>query len=246
MKILFLMVARGGSKGIAGKNLQKIASIPLVGWKAIAARRSRHCDRLILSTDSPKIRDAARRFGVETPFLRPKHLATDTAKTADVILHAMRWIEREGRPLPDAIMLLEPSSPFARASDYDRAVALMKRHKADVVLGVRRMEIAGRFVGPMERGGRLTRLVRKIGAASRQRRQDFVPEFTPNGAVYLFNWDYFKKHRSLYADGRRAYGMLMDDWHSLEIDEPADLEWARYLVAKGYIDVREWKTRGKK
>ena len=241
MKVLFLIVARGGSKGIPGKNLKKIASIPLVGWKAISARRSRYCHRLIISTDSRQIQAAARRYGAEVPFTRPKKLATDTAKSADVIWHAMGWLEDEGQPLPDAIMLLEPSSPFTRPSDYDRAIALMKRKKADVVLGLRRIETATRFVGPMQHGGRLAGLVGKIASQSRLRRQENEPEFTPNGALYLFRWDYFKKHHSLYADGRKAFGVVMDRYHSLEIDEPGDLAWAEFLVKRGLIDVREWK-----
>jgi CMP-N-acetylneuraminic acid synthetase len=122
----------------------------------------------------------------------------------------------------------------------------MRRRKADVVLGVRRMEVGSRFTGPMERSGRLTRLVRRIGSRKKLRRQDSAREFTPNGALYLFDWDYFKKHRSLYADGRRTFGLLMDRNHSLEIDEPGDLSWAEYLVQKGFIDVREWKDGRKR
>lgn len=244
MKVLFLIVARGGSKGVLRKNLRKIGSIPLVGWKAVTARRSKYCDRLIISTDSRQIQAAARRYGAEVPFTRPGKLATDTAKTTDVIWHAMKWLEAEGKRLPDAIMLLEPSSPFARPSDYDRAVELMKRKKADVVLGVRRVETATRFIGPMGRGGSLTRLVGKIASLPKLRRQDHAPEFTPNGALYLFGWDYFKKHRSLYAGSGKAFGVVMDRCHSLEIDEPMDLAWANFLVRQGIVRLNDRKLRG--
>src|SRR5690242_15625957 len=92
-QVLFLLVGRGGSKGLPGKNLCEIGGLSLIGYKAKAALQSRHCSRLIVSSDSAEIRDEAMRHGAEMLFERPAELATDTASSNDVILHAMDWIE---------------------------------------------------------------------------------------------------------------------------------------------------------
>lgn len=243
MKILFLITARGGSKGVPGKNIREIGGISLLGFKAIAARRSRHCARLIVSTDSPEIQENARRYGVEVPFTRPAELAGDTAKSGPVILHAMEWIEREGRERYDAVMLLEPSSPFARPEDFDAAVAMMERHDAMAVVGVREMEVASTVVGPMDADGRLTAVIDKLRAARAQTgsRQTLGREYTMNGALYLFRWDYFKEHQWIYHDRERVFGYAMDRFHSIEIDEPVDLAWAEFLVERGLVSLDPWR-----
>ena len=131
MTILFLIVARGGSKRIPGKNLRQIKSISLVGYKCLAAKASKRCNAVILSTDSPQIADEARQYGVSVPFIRPEYLATDEATTEDVVRHAISIT-----PPYDAIMLLEPSSPYVRPQDYDAAVEIMEQTGAEFVYGM--------------------------------------------------------------------------------------------------------------
>ena len=244
MRILFLITARGGSKGLPGKNLRRIGGLSLVGFKAISARKSRHCSRLIISTDSGEIQDEARRYDVEVPFTRPAELATDTAKSGPVIAHAMDWIERAGGERYDALMLLEPSSPFARAADYDAAVELMMARKANAVVGVRPVEVSSTVVGPLGPNGELTTIVDKMHAARARtgQRQTLGREFTMNGALYLIRWDYFKKHQWIYHDREGVYGYAMDPFHSVEIDEPMHLDWAEYLVERGYVALDEWRN----
>lgn len=243
MKILFLITARGGSKGVPGKNLRKIGGLSLVGFKALSAKKSRHCSRLIISTDSAEIQADARNHGVEVPFTRPAELASDTAKSGPVIAHAMEWIEREGREKYDAVMLLEPSSPFARAGDYDRAVEIMIEHNANAVVGVRPAEVSTTVVGPLDADGRLTAIIDKMHAARAQtgQRQTLSKEFTMNGALYLFKWDYFKQHQWIYQDRENVYGYAMDPLYSIEIDEPIHLMWAEFLVNQGHISLADWR-----
>ena len=134
MTVLFLIVARGGSKRVPGKNLREIHGVSLVGYKCLAATHAQSCSLCIISTDSPPIADVARQYGVVVPFIRPAELATDTATTEDVVRHAMAWAE-DGERVYDAIMLLEPSSPFVRPSDYDAAVELMIATEVPFVFG---------------------------------------------------------------------------------------------------------------
>lgn len=242
MKILFLITARGGSKGIPGKNLRKIGGIPLVGFKAISAKRSRYCARLIISTDSPEIQEVARRYGVEVPFTRPAELATDTASSTDVILHAMLWIEDHTDERYDAVMLLEPSAPFARPSDYDNAVEIMVERDANVVVGMRAMEVNSVFVGPTDEQGRITQIIDQMQNMQAVRRQDTQQEYTMNAALYLFKWKFFKEHKTIYKDRERTFGYVMDCYYSIEIDEMIDLHWAEFLVQNGYVDMSYWQS----
>lgn len=240
MKVLFLIAARGGSKTIPGKNLVQIGGISLVGYKAISARRSRYCSRLIISTDSPEIQADARRYGVEAPFTRPAELAADDSASEDVVAHAMDFIERHGTERYDAVMLLEPTTPFATHVDYDRAVETMVERQANVVVGVRRAAINSIFQGSMDERGGIGSIVDKLIGVSSVRRQDVVPEYTMNGALYLLRWDFFKRHRRRYCDPANTYGLLMDPAYSVEIDEPIDLAFAQFLVESGHVDLSFW------
>jgi CMP-N-acetylneuraminic acid synthetase len=242
-QVLFLLVGRGGSKGLPGKNLREIGGLSLIGHKAVAALQSRYCTRLIVSSDSAEIRDEAIRHGAEMLFERPAELATDTASSNDVILHAMDWIEAyEGRRY-DAIMLLEPSSPFARPEHFDEAVELFVARKASLVVGMRETEVASIFVGTLGSDGSIGGIVEKMLRTPAQRRQDQPPEVTMNGALYLIGWEAMRKHRKVYADPGASYGILMDRLHSIEIESAADLAYASYVIEHGMLDASPWRSR---
>lgn len=241
VKILFLLVGRGGSKGLPAKNLREIGGLSLTGYKAISARQSRYCSRLIVSSDSPEIRAEAKRHSAEVLFSRPAELATDTASSNDVVLHAMDWIETHERRRYDAIMLLEPSSPFARPEHYDEAVELFMARHAGLVVGVRETEVSSIFVGPLGKDGSIGTIVDKMLATPALRRQDQPLEVTMNGALYLIGWEAMRKHRKIYADPAASYGILMDRLHSIEIETAADLAYASYVVEHGMLDMSPWQ-----
>lgn len=241
-QILFLLVGRGGSKGLPGKNLREIAGLSLIGYKARSALQSRYCSRLIVSSDSADIRNEAVRHGAEMLFERPAELATDTASSNDVVLHAMDWIEaHEGRRY-DAIMLLEPSSPFARPEHFDQAIELFLARKASLVVGMRETEVSSIFVGTMDADGSIGGIVDKMLRTPAQRRQDQPIEVTMNGALYLVGWDAMRQHRKVYADPASSYGILMDRLHSIEIESAADLAYASYVIEHGMLDASPWRT----
>jgi len=242
-EVLFLLVGRGGSKGLPGKNLREIGGLSLIGYKAKAALRSRHCSRLIVSSDSAEIRDEAMRHGAEMLFERPAELATDTASSNDVILHAMDWIETHEKRRYDAIMLLEPSSPFARPEHFDQAVELFVARKASLVVGMRETEVASVFVGTLGNDGSIGGIVEKMLKMPAQRRQDQPPEVTMNGALYLIGWEAMRKHRKVYADPIASYGILMDRLHSIEIEGAADLAYASYVIEHDMLDTTPWRSR---
>lgn len=230
-RVLYIITARGGSKGLPGKNLMRLGPLSLIGWKAVTARQSRHCARLIISTDSPEIADEAIRHGADVPFLRPAELAGDTAGSSEVVAHAVDWMAENHGESYDAVMLLQPTNPFATAQDYDAAVTLMRRHSAHLVLG---LSEAPAFSGPLDDQGRPVDMVRRIMGSAATRRQDLRPNYTPNGSLYLMDWSWFRRSRKIYADPERTYGYPMDAVKSVDIDTAADFGYAAYLVEHGY------------
>jgi len=239
-EILFLITARGGSKGLPGKNLKRIEDVSLLGFKARSAQKCRYCTRLILSTDSEEVQEEGRTLGVEVPFTRPASLATDEATSESVVAHAIEWIEQtEGRQY-DAIMLLEPSSPFATAAHYTKAVNLYLRRSADLIVGLRELDTYPVFTGDVRGDGSIAHIVKAINGTSFTRRQDQPTQVTMNGALYLIRWETFKTTGKIYSNPENCFGVVMDQWHSIEIETPEDLALAKWAVEKRCLDIAHW------
>ncbi len=239
--VLFLLVGRGGSKGVPGKNLRQIGGISLVGYKAIAAKKSAYCSRLIVSSDSAEIQAEAKRYGAEVPFTRPAELANDTASSNDVILHAMDWIKRNDGRTYDGVMLLEPSSPFARADHFDAAIKLFYERDADLVVGMRETEVSSIFVGTLGNDSSIAPIVESMLRNQNLRRQDQKPEVTMNGALYLIRWQAMKESKKVYSNPNKSFGLVMDRMHSIEIETPHDLAFAEFAVDRGMLDISHWR-----
>lgn len=241
MNVLALVIARGGSKGVPEKNLKPLGDVPLVAYKIISARRSRRISRVILSSDSPAIQKVGLKHGAEVPFTRPAELATDTASSDDVALHAIKWVESQGGPTFDALLLLEPSTPFATAEDYNRAIDLMQRQRAHMVVGMVEHKTNRVFIGEMAEDGSLRPIIEQMQSLRRLDRQSLRPNFTMNGAFYLLDWKHFLETGRRYADPLNSYGVVMDEFHSIEIDTPIDLAYAQFLIDRGHVDPAPWQ-----
>jgi N-acylneuraminate cytidylyltransferase/CMP-N,N'-diacetyllegionaminic acid synthase len=239
-RILYLITARGGSKGVPRKNLADVGGLSLIGYKARAARQSSSCARLIISSDDAEIIEEAKRHGADAPFVRPEVLANDTASSDSVVLHAMNMVEAEEGGPYDAIMLLEPSSPFATAQDFDKAVNIFERYNASLVVGMKPTEVSSLFTGPLGENGRAEEIINKFSGQSVTRRQDMAPEYTMNGALYLIDWKMMRSTGQVYGDPDNTFGLVMDRSQSCEIETPLDLEFARFLVQQGVIDTTAW------
>lgn len=135
MPTLAVIPARGGSKGIPGKNLKPIADKPLIAWSIEAARQARTPMTVLVSTDDPDIRSVAEQYGAECPFLRPAELATDTAATEPVLAHALDWYAERGDKF-DTLVLLQPTSPVRLPGTLDAAMRQFAEKQADSLLGV--------------------------------------------------------------------------------------------------------------
>ena len=136
MTLLGLITARGGSKGIAKKNIAPCAGLPLLAWTVRAAKQSGVISRLILSTDDKEIAELGRSYGLEVPFMRPADLANDRASSIDVVLHALRWFQENEEYAPEYVLLLQPTSPLRRAKDIRGAWEKVCVEGAVSVIGI--------------------------------------------------------------------------------------------------------------
>ncbi len=225
--VLGVIPARGGSKGIPHKNLRTVAGRPLLGYTADAARASRRLTRVIVSTDDETIVDAARGLGLEVPFVRPQELAADSTPMLPVLQHALR--EMADRSFtPDAVVLLQPTSPLRRAGHIDAAVDLLESSGADSVVTVTDVPHQFNPVSVMRLDGE--RLVPFLDGPTVARRQDKPRVFARNGPAVLAVRTEVLNAGSLYGDDIRP--LLMDAEESLDVDTPSDLERLEYLLAR--------------
>lgn len=204
-----------------------------MGYRIQVARSFAAPGDIWCSTDSEAYAETARSLGAEVPFLRPPELATDTASSADVILHAMDHAERLGRNY-DMVGLLEPTSPFIYNTDILGAVRkLAGRDDADAIVAVRESRPNRLFV----QGDRefLDEIAQNIGKLQQFGRQLLGKEITPSGGFYISKWEAFKRNKGFYTE--RTMGWEVPWESELEIDEPADWMWAEFLIGKGIVHI---------
>lgn len=217
-RVLGLVTARGGSKGLPGKNIKPLHGKPLIAWTIEAAHQSFLIDDLIVSTDCEKIADIARCTGAEVPFLRPAEFAADTSTSFDAIKHALDWLKKDGRSY-EYIVLLEPTSPLREATDIDNALQNMIAKNATAIVGVCKTEtMHPEFMYRKNKLGRLTAFIEKENKALR--RQDIDDLFFLEGSVYASKVDTFLDEKGFYHAGTLGYEV--PKWKSPEIDDEID------------------------
>ncbi len=227
MRTLGVIPARGGSKGVRGKNLRPLAGRPLIAFTADAARESHRLSRLIVSTDDPAIRDVARGLRLEVPFMRPKELAQDDTLMLPVLQHAVRTMAGQGFTA-DAVVLLQPTSPLRRGEHIDRAIDLLQSTGAESVVTV--IEVPHQFnpASVMRLDGE--RLKPFIDGPLILRRQDKPPAFARNGPAVLVVRREVLERGSLYGDDCRPLVMSADE--SVDVDSAADFDELERLLAR--------------
>lgn len=239
MKILFVVTARGGSKGVPRKNIAQIGGIPLIGYKILAARRCKFENRIIVSTDDEEIAAIAIKFGAEVPFMRPVYLAADDAGSMDVVDHAVNWVIDDDGGNYDYICLLEPSSPFLSYIDINKAFDLLIEKDADTLLGMKEVEVCREFINTLDEKGGLSFFYDSIRKLKSVRRQDQKPEYTMNGCIYAAKWEYYLHNHIFYAENSIPYIMPIEQ--SIEVDTQFDLFLAKSIVNERLVDVSMWK-----
>jgi len=227
--VLGLVPARGGSKGVPGKNVRPLAGHTLLEYTSRAARESGVLDRVILSTDAPEIADAGRRAGLEVPFMRPASLAAEDTPMLPVIEHALAETAKHGW-VPSIIVLLQPTSPLRRPDHIRDAVNLLRETNADSVVTVVEIprHLSPDYVMRID-GGRLKPFL--PGGQRITRRQDARPAYSRDGTVYAFRRSTLERWGGIYGDDCRP--LLIDVRESLSIDTQDDWEQAERVLTAG-------------
>jgi CMP-N,N'-diacetyllegionaminic acid synthase len=226
-KVLGVIIARGGSVGLPGKNLADIGGRPMIAWSIEAARRSRYLDRTILSTDDRAIMKTARELGCDVPFARPAELADDRAKAENVVLHALDAVDE----VFDIVVLLQATSPMRTAADIDAGLERCIAAGAPACISVQRARKSPYWMMTLDEAGRLKRLLQTDGPS--HRRQDLPEVFEPNGAFYAARVPWFREHHTFVGEGTVAYDMPEE--RSIDIDTPLDLALARAVATDAHV-----------
>ena len=235
MRVLGIVPARGGSKGVPRKSIRMLAGMPLLCYTAAAALAARRLSRVVLSTDDTEIADVGRRAGLDVPFLRPAELADDSAPMLGVVRHAIEAVEAVDPVRWDAVCLLQPTVPFRDPDEIDACVDLLDATGADCAVTVRSIPAEHHpFWAYVEGPDRTIRLFTG-DAEPRTRRQDLPRAFHRDGSVYVSRRDVVMHRNSLY--GARVVGLPMEGEMRVNIDTMADWERAERLVRDGAAPV---------
>jgi N-acylneuraminate cytidylyltransferase len=229
---LFLIPARGGSKGIPQKNIKLLGNKPLIYYSIELARHFASDDMICVSTDNEEIISICKNIGLDVPFTRPSELATDTASSHEVIAHAISFYEDKGRTI-DKVILLQPTSPFRRVAHLQEALQLYTS-EIDMVISVKETEANPYYLLCKENNeGYLEKFVKDLDIT---RRQDVPKIYQYNGAIYIINTASFKKHRNLSLF-EKVVKYEMDELSSIDLDTPLDWAYAEFLIEKGFIKI---------
>jgi len=227
-RVLGVIPARGGSKGVPRKNLAVLGGVSLVARAVRQAAAAARLTRTVVSTEDPEIARAARAAGGDVPFLRPDELARDDTPTLPVLLHALDQVEAEDGVAYGLVVILQPTSPLRTAADIDGAIEKALATGADSVV----------TVGPAPHPAKIKRIEDDrlvpyaVAEPEGARRQDLgAPAVMRNGAVYVIRSEVLRSGH-LWGDVCRPHAMPAE--RSLEIDEPSDLH-----IAKALLDARE-------
>ncbi len=237
-RILAVIPARGGSRGLPGKNLKELGGVPLVGHSIAAARAVAHVRRTIVSTDDEQVAAVSRSLGAEVPFLRPAELATDTAPTGPVIAHALAAAEAQGDAPYDAVLLLEPTSPVRDPARIAEAVALLSAHPAaDGVVSVSVPGFDPMSTGvEVDRGGAIRRAFPE--AAGQTRRQDSPRTFLKlNGNFYLWRAEFVRRLERSWLDEGSFLALEIPETQAFSIDTPYDFDLVEAVVRAGLVNL---------
>jgi CMP-N,N'-diacetyllegionaminic acid synthase len=223
-RVLGLIPARAGSKGIPNKNMALLYGRPLIHWTIISAQKSNYIDEIIVSTDDPAIQSYALERGCKANELRPSYLATDSASSIDVIKEVL---ERQGDF--DYVLLLQPTSPLRQPDDIDGCIVMAEQNRLQSLISVTESKEHPLLAYEQLPTGLLSPFVVRDQNAS-LRRQALPPSFRINGAIYLVGVKWFLENSALVTG--ESHGFLMPEERSIDIDTRADLAIAEKLLEK--------------
>ena len=223
--MIAIVPARGGSKGLLGKNIKSLLGKPLIAYTIEAALKSKYISNVIVSTDDQEICDIAVSYGALCPFLRPKSLATDTAMAVDNYIYTIDRLNSEHGFSIENFVVLQPTSPLRNVVDIDGAISLFKEKNADSVISYVIENHPVTWHKYIDNELKFENIFNE----TLNNRQDNRSSYYPNGAIFVFDYDLIKQKR-YYSD--KTYAYVMPRQRSVDIDYIEDFEYAEYLLRK--------------
>jgi len=226
--------ARAGSKGILGKNMQLIGEKPMIQFTMETALASTELDSSIVSTDDNEVIELAIEKGVNVPFTRPDNLSTDSARTTDVLIHALDWYKLHNKQYPINIVLLQPTSPFRTANDVDQAVKRFRDSRKNNLISACELMQHPNDCLMQNDEGRFQRIEIGLKSCNHSGRQTFCHTIFIDGAIYISRVDAFLDTGEMI--GQDPEVMMLPQNHAIDIDTPFDLELARSMYKTGMFE----------
>lgn len=228
--MLAIIPARGGSKGLPGKNIRVLGGKPLIQWKIEAALHAESIDRVILSTDSKEIADICKNTGIEIPFMRPSHLSQDNSSSIDVYNYTIDKLRHEEKTIDDEYIVLLPTVPFVTSTDIDNAVEMFKENNADSVISCKRVPFPKEWIFDVDMNNKI--IMKTDEDISMLPRQKYKNSFIANGGIYVLRHSLVSMHKSYYFKNTIAYEMPEE--RSIDIDTLEDFKFAEYTYKNLY------------
>jgi CMP-N-acetylneuraminic acid synthetase len=231
-KILAVIPARGGSKGILHKNIYPLCGKPLIEYTIDAAFRSGMLDDVLVSTDDKQIADVSKKAGAWVPFIRPSEYSGDHAKTIDVVMHAVDFLNTMKKHY-DILVLLQPTSPLRDAKDIRNAIDLFRSD--DDITSLASVSEADNpvLIRYMNENDQLEKL---LDNDSTIRRQDMKKSWRINGAIYI---NYFRDLCEKTSFNDNKYGFVIDSRHGIDIDTVEDIRLAEFYLSEKALEERK-------
>ncbi|MAZ41021.1 acylneuraminate cytidylyltransferase [bacterium] len=227
LRVLGVVTARGGSKGIPRKNVRDLCGRPLICHTIDTANKSKLLSRSIISTDDTEIAEIAKKCGGEVPFMRPKELAQDESTSIEVIQNVIETLKKEGEKY-DYVMILQPTSPLRTAEDIDGCIAVAQKTNADSVMSMKEADDFSAKKMKKIVDGKIEPYFEDEGKES-SRRQDLEKAYKRNCAIYLTKTNLILKG-DLFGNNSQAY--IMPEERSVDINQPVDFELAEFWLKK--------------
>uniref|UniRef100_UPI004048122F acylneuraminate cytidylyltransferase family protein n=1 Tax=Algoriphagus sp. TaxID=1872435 RepID=UPI004048122F len=225
-KILCVVPARGGSKGLPGKNIKMLIDKPLIAWSIEQGLGSKYVNEVIVSTDSEEVAEIAKNYGARVPFLRPDFLAQDDSSTADVLVHMMNELEKIDETF-DYILLLEPTSPLREVNDIDKAFEqLFSIPQAKSIVGISKVESQHpSFTVSLQNESNFIQSKNNFKVL---RRQEIEELYFYEGSLYISEIKSYREKKNFYH--KDTLGYIMPKSKSLEIDDEVDFIMTEALL----------------
>lgn len=234
--LLTVIPARGGSKGLPGKNIRLFAGHPLIAHSIFMAKMTPEIGRIVVSTDDEKIAEIARDYGAEVPFLRPKSLAQDDTPMWPVLRHALQTLESTEGADFDYLLLLDPTSPGRIPEDIHQALrSLKKEPEADGIIGVSKPDFNPIWHCVVESEGWMKNLV--TNGSQYHRRQDVPDVYRINASLYIWKTDFVRRCEKNWREEGKHLLFEIPEARAIHIDDLHEFEVAELLIKRNFLSL---------